>query len=110
MSNLLLVRGNGPHSFSAVNAGTDWDYSVTGEDLFPSETVQGSMWMADSGCTITNVVVDDTKVIDGNTYANVITARISGFTSGIEAVTTLTFVGDSSAQERPFEIRIPVAE
>lgn len=108
MSKLIIARGCDPLYFECVSEGARWDFMVTGEDLFPNETINASTWIADSNCTVSNVVVEDSKTIDGITYSNVITARITDFVAGMEAVTTVSLIGDSSAQQLPYEIRIPV--
>lgn len=108
MSKLIIARGCEPLYFDCISEGARWDFMVTAEDLFPSETINASTWTAISGCTVSNVVVDDVKVIDGISYNNVVTARIDGFAAGVEAVTQLDLIGDSTAQKLPYEIRIPV--
>lgn len=109
MSKLIIARGCDPLYFDCIGEGARWDFMVTAEDLFPSETINASTWAAVSGCNISNVVVDDSKTVDGISYNNVITARIDGFTAGVEAVTQLDLIGDLTAQRLPYEIRIPVA-
>lgn len=109
MSKLIIARGCDTLYFDCMSEGARWDFMVTAEDLFPSETINASTWMAISGCNVSDVVVDDIKIVDGISYSNVVTARIDGFTAGVEAVTQLDLIGDSTAQKLPYEIRIPVA-
>ena len=108
MASIIYARGCGPFEYDCVNEGASADFVMIASEDFDDETVQNSTWEAVSGCTVSNLVIEDSKVIDGITYSNVVTARIGSFTSGTRGVTKITFVGDLSAQSLPYTVEIPV--
>lgn len=103
---MILSREN-PHYFPAVNAENLFaDFIVTVEEDFPNQAINAS-WVSVSGCTITNVIVESTREIDGINYENVVIGRFSGMTGGIEAVSTLQITGVDSSEVISYDIRIP---